>query len=57
MFATKTEIFAFIAVLVLKLFSRKVLLIKKKTIETVKKGCFLRNQQISRVSSCKIINR
>ena len=45
---TKTEIFAFIAVLVVKLHSRKVLFInKKKTIETVKK---------SRLSYCKMIH-
>ena len=45
---TKTEIFTFIAVLVVKLHSRKVLFInKKKTIETVKK---------SRLSYCKIIH-
>ena len=34
---TNTEFCAFIAVLVFKLLSRKVLLINKKTIETVKK--------------------
>ena len=34
---TNTEIFAFIAVQVFELLSRKVLLINKKTIETVKK--------------------
>ena len=33
---TNTEIFAFIAVLVFKLLSHKVLFKKKKTIETVK---------------------
>ena len=43
---TKTEIFAFIAVLVVKLHSRKVLFINK-TIETVKK---------SRLSYCKMIH-
>ena len=34
---TNTEIFAFRAVLVFKLLSRKVLVLNKKTIETVKK--------------------
>ena len=34
---TNTEIFAFIAALVSKLLSRKVLFINRKTIETVKK--------------------
>ena len=34
---TNTEIFAFIAVLVSMLLSRKVLFINRKTIETVKK--------------------
>ena len=34
---TNTEIFAFIAIVVLKLLSRKVLFINRKTIETVKK--------------------
>ena len=34
---TNTEIFAFIAALAFKLLRRKVLLINKKTIETVKK--------------------
>ena len=34
---TNTEIFTFIAVLVFKLLSRKVLFITEKTIETVKK--------------------
>ena len=33
---TNTEIFAFIAVLVFKLLSRKVLFINRKTLETVK---------------------
>ena len=34
---TNTEIFAFVAVLVFKLLSRKVLFIKRKKMETVKK--------------------
>ena len=33
---TNTEIFAFIAVLVFKLLSRKILFINRKTLETVK---------------------
>ena len=39
---TKTEIFAFVAVPVFKLLARKVLLIKRKTTETVTKGSLLR---------------
>ena len=39
---TKTEIFAFAAVPVFKLLTRKVLLIKRKTTETVTKGSLLR---------------
>ena len=47
---TNTEIFTFIAVLVFKLLSRKVLFITEKTIPTVK------SRQISREKYCKIIN-
>ena len=37
---TKTETFAFIAILIFKLFGRKVLFINRKTIETVKKQTY-----------------
>ena len=37
MIITNTDIFAFIAVLFFKLLSRKVLFMKKRAIETVKK--------------------
>ena len=54
---TNTAIFAFIAVLVLKFLSRKVLLINRKDIRNCKKvGYFLRKYQISRVNYCKITN-
>ena len=54
---TNIEIFAFTAVLVFKLLSRKVLFLNRKGNRNCEKiGYFLRKQQISRVSCCKIIN-
>ena len=54
---TNTEIFAFIAVLVFKLFSRKILFINRKHNRNCQKvDYFLRKQQISRVNYCKTIN-
>ena len=54
---TNTEVFTFIAVLVLKLLSRKVLFINRKDNRNCQKvGYFLRKQQISRVNCCKIKN-
>ena len=54
---TDTEIFAFIAVLVFKLFSHKVLLINKRDNRNCfKVGYVLRKQQVSRVNYWKIIN-
>ena len=52
-----TESFAFIAVLVFHLLSRKVVFINRKSNRNYYKvGCFLRKWQISRVNYCKIIN-
>ena len=54
---TNTEIFTFIAVLIFKLLSRKVLFINRKGNRNCKKvGYFLRKHQISQVNYCKIIN-
>ena len=54
---TNTEIFAFIAVLVFELLSHKFLFINiKNNRNCLNVGYFLRKQQISRVSYCKIIN-
>ena len=54
---TNTEIFVFIAVLVVKLLSRKVLFINRKDNRSCYKvGHFLREWQISQVNYFKIIN-
>ena len=54
---TNIEILAFIAVLVFKLMSRKVLFINRKDNRNCYKvDYFLRKYQISRVNYCKIIN-
>ena len=53
---TSTESFAFIAVLVFKLLSHKILFINKKENEnSLKVGYFLRKEEILRVNYCKII--
>ena len=54
---TNTENFGFIAVLVFKLLSRKVLFINRKDNRNCQKvDYFLRKQHISRVNYCEIIN-
>ena len=54
---TDTDIFKFIAVLVFKLLSHQVFFIKTKDNSNREKtGYLLKEQQISRVNYCKIIN-